>query len=552
MWTLLLTLAIPLGAQQAPPASAPAAEEARSYVIFVQGAPLGREEVRVRVDATGTTITSRGVINAPVNLATRQAEVHYRPDWTPDTLVLDRTLGAAETSLRTTIADNVATSQGTDAGRAVAEQQMLTGRVFVLPQTMFGAYEALGRYLAGAAEKTGEFYAFIEPAGGLPLHVRSVTADVMQSGTTTISVRRYELAMVNPAGELTFSLSTDDRGSLVRLNVPTQGIDVLREDLAVTTARTQLHANPGDEPVVIPSSGFNLGATLTRPANPPAGGRLPAVILLAGSGASDRDGFALGIPIIGQLAGSLADAGFLTVRYDKRGTGQSGGRPEAATLSDYAEDARTVVNWLSRRRDVDPKRIAVIGHSEGAWVALLLATREKKVAAVAMIAAPSLTGAEMILEQQAHALDRLQMAPEERAERVALQKKIQTAVLTGTGWEGVPPVMRRQADTPLFQSLLAYNPATVVDDVRQPMLFVHGELDRQVPVAHLERMATLARATSKSKSIEVVSVRGINHLLVPAATGEVSEYTTLTDRTVSQEVKTALGAWLTRTFAAIR
>jgi fermentation-respiration switch protein FrsA (DUF1100 family) len=84
------------------------------------------------------------------------------------------------------------------------------------------------------------------------------------------------------------------------------------------------------------------------------------------------------------------------------------------------------------------------------------------------------------------------------------------------------------------------------------MLFVHGALDKQVPVEHADRLATLAKAESDSKSIEVVIVRGINHLLVPATTGDVSEYGTLTDRTVSRDVTTAINTWLTKTFAAVR
>ena len=105
---------------------------------------------------------------------------------------------------------------------------------------------------------------------------------------------------------------------------------------------------------------------------------------------------------------------------------------------------------------------------------------------------------------------------------------------------------------PWFQSLLAFDPTRVIEDVRQPLLIVHGELDRQVPVAHAERLTELARKESKSNSIELVIVRGVNHVLAPALTGEVSEYGTLQDRTVSRDLTTAVNAWLTRTFASIR
>ena len=150
-------------------------------------------------------------------------------------------------------------------------------------------------------------------------------------------------------------------------------MDIVRADLSSVTVRTHVHSNPGDEAVTIPATGFNIGATLTRPPKAAPGTRLPTVILLSGFAANDRDGYIAGIPVTGQLAGALANAGFMTVRYDKRGYGQSGGRSESATLIDYADDVRTVMRWLSARNDVDPRRIAVVGHSDGSWIALLAA-----------------------------------------------------------------------------------------------------------------------------------------------------------------------------------
>jgi pimeloyl-ACP methyl ester carboxylesterase len=554
MWTLLLALAIPASAQQAPAPAPPAAPaEVRTYVVILRGSPIGREVLTVRTDGDGTTLSAQARVGAPINLETRKAEVHYRPDWTPRSLAIDGTLNGSLVLLNTDFSGGTASSTGTQDGRQVVAANAYTDRTLVLPNTFFGSYEALGRRLATGAAPGQEYSAFVAPGVTVPFRVRAVVNDQMQTGTTTtFAVRRYELLFGEGSGELQVNLATDERGGLVRLTVPLQGLDVLREDLTAATARTQFFSNPGDEAAVIPAAGFNLGATLTRPRGDSLPARLPAVVLLSGSNANDRDSLVAGIPIMGQLAGALSEAGFLVVRYDKRGFGQSGGRAESATLSDYADDARTVVNWLARRRDIDPKRIAVVGHSEGAWVALLAASRENRIAAVAALAAPSATGAELVLEQQAMALAAANAPPAERDEKIALQKTIQSAVLTGRGWETVPPALRRQADTPWFQSLLAYNPATVVDDVRQPMLFVHGELDRQVPVAHLERLATLARTTSRSKSVEAVPVPRVNHLLVPATTGEVGEYGSLTDRNVSRDVTTAVNAWLTRTFAGIR
>ena len=102
----------------------------------------------------------------------------------------------------------------------------------------------------------------------------------------------------------------------------------------------------------IAESGFGIAASVAK--SPKAAGKLPALILIGGSGSTDRDGFVAGIPILGQIAADLVEAGFLVVRYDKRGVGQSGGRTETSTLSDYAEDVRAIITWLEKtRKDVD-------------------------------------------------------------------------------------------------------------------------------------------------------------------------------------------------------
>jgi fermentation-respiration switch protein FrsA (DUF1100 family) len=111
--------------------------------------------------------------------------------------------------------------------------------------------------------------------------------------------------------------------------------------------------------------------------------------------------------------------------------------------------------------------------------------------------------------------------------------------------------MRKQADTPWFQSFLAFDPARVMRDIRQPLLIVHGELDAEVPASHMDKLAELAKA-GRSQAVAVVSVRDVNHLLIPAVRGELDEYATLKDRALSKDVTTAITSWLTKTFQAIR
>ena len=548
IWALVLLVAAPVAAQQAP-AAPQAPEGATGYTVFLRGQPIGREDVTVQRTAAGaTTIVSQTRLGPPINLVTRRAEVRYRPDGSAEAVYISAQLNGADVELETTFENGVATTKGKEGGQAIARSDMVSPDTIALPNLMFGVYEAIGRRLT-TAKPGAELRAYVVPQTEITIRYTSMTTQRMQAGSSTFEVRRYELVFVQPRGDLAVTLGVDERGGLVSVNLPAQALDVVRDDLSSPTARTLTYSNPGDEPVTIPATGFNLGGTLTRPRTA-TGPRLPAVILLTGSGAADRDGTAAGVPTLGQLAGALADAGFLAVRYDKRGYGQSGGRAESATLSDYADDARSVFNWLRNRKDVDPERIAVIGHSEGAWVALLAASRERRVAGVVAIAAPGTTGAELVLEQQRYMLD--QSKATDRDEKIKLQQQINAAVTSGRGWEGVPENVRKQADTPWFQSFLTYDPARVIRNVRQPLLLVHGALDQQVPVAHVDRLADLARKEGRSRSVEVVTVRGVNHLLVPAITGHVSEYGTLEDRNVSKDVTMAISTWLTKIFAAPR
>ena len=94
-------------------------------------------------------------------------------------------------------------------------------------------------------------------------------------------------------------------------------------------------------------------------------------------------------------------------------------------------------------------------------------------------------------------------------------------MISEKGWEGVPEEVRTQADTPWFRSLLQFDPAQVMPQIKQPILIVQGDLDTQVPPHHAEQLAELARERKKAPPVEAVHLPGVNHLLVKATTGEV-------------------------------
>jgi pimeloyl-ACP methyl ester carboxylesterase len=422
----------------------------------------------------------------------------------------------------------------------------------VLPNAFLGSYAALARRLHGKGVGT-QLGGYIAPQAEVPIRVVLVTPERIETPKAVINVTRYGVVLANPppAGDLPMNLWVDQNGDLIRMSIPSQSIELAREDIASAASRTSAFSLPNDESVTIPAMGFNLAGTITRPK---VAGPAPALILIGGSGPTDRDETVAGIPVFGQLARDLVNAGFIVLRYDKRGVGQSGGRAESATIADYAEDVRAVLKWLENQKGVDKDRIGLVGHSEGALVAMLVAARERgKVGAIALVAGPSTDGATVVLEQQKLILSKMPIDAAQRAEKEALQQQINNAVITGKGWNELPESARRVADTPWFYSFLTFDPKKAMADTRQPVLIVQGELDTQVQPHHADRLAELARARRTKAAVEVVNVPGVNHLLVPAKTGDVSEYATLgQDVQVSPQVTKAIADFMLKALPTSR
>ncbi len=518
----------------------------------MQGAPIGNEQVTVTASADGWIIRATGRIGNPVNLSTSRFELRYDREWRPVSLEIDATLRGQPMLVRTTFTGGSATNDITQAGQQTRKVDAISADPLVLPNMFFCAYEALALRLRGLAAPA-ELRAYVASQAEIPMRLTGSADERIRTADRTIAAKRYDLTIANPGGQVPVEVWVDEESRLLRFRVPAQGLEVAREDVAAVSSRVERMPRAGDEEVRVPGNGFNLAATLSKPpaaAAAPASGKtpvrkLPAVVLVPGSGPVDRDETVAGISVFAQVANSLADAGFTVIRYDKRGTGQSGGRDESATMKDYAEDVRAVVEYLRKRKDVDQERIAVVGHSEGGLVAMLTAADTKKrIAALALLATPGTTGAELVLEQQRHLLDRMTLPEGEKRDRMELQQKIQDAVVSGQGWESIPPGYRRQADTPWFRSFLTFDPARVMAKVGQPVLIIQGERDRQVAVRHAGLLAGFARARKANPAAELVIVEGINHLLVPAPTGEIEEYAVLQDKNVSPKVLNALASWL--------
>jgi pimeloyl-ACP methyl ester carboxylesterase len=541
----LSALSVPSAAQAPPPL--PAAETGTQFLVFFRSQPIGREEVLVLRTADGWIVRGTSRLGQPIDITTRVAEVDYDAQWHPKTLIVDGIVRGQDVTLKTTFDGTKAVNVMAVQGAPTTKTDTVSADPVVLPNTFLGSYAALAARLQGKTAGS-ELRGYIAPQAEVTIRITGAVREGITTPKGLIQAMHYSLTFNNPppAGDLNVNLWADPEGRLLRMNIPTQMVEMAREDIASAASRTSAFSLPEDETVTIPSIGFNLAGTIAKPkTDKPA----PAVILIGGSGPTDRDETVAGIPIFGQIARDLVAAGFVVVRYDKRGVGQSGGRVESVTIADYAEDARQVLVWLEKRKEVNKDRIALVGHSEGALVALLAAGRERnRVSALALLAGPSTNGNDIVLEQQKLLLSKLPIDDAQRAEKIALQQKINTAVIKGTGWTDIPVAARQVADTPWFYSFLTFDPEKAVNDTRQPILIVQGELDTQVQPHHADDLAKLARARKGTKAeVEVVKVPGLNHLLVPAKTGDVSEYGTLgPDAKVSPQVTSAIVSFLAK------
>jgi len=523
---------------------------ADSFTIFVRGVPLGTEQISVTRTADGWTIASAGRLGAPLDVVGRRIQVRYTPDWHPRDFSLDGTVKGQVESIRTIVEGTTATTETTVAGQTTKKSDTIDpAAILLLSNSFFSTYEALAVRVRDAAPGT-TFPAYAIPLGAFSIRVGDAAAERIDTATRTVLARRTHVTLLFPGAPLEADVWTDETSRLVRFSVPAQSLEVAREDIASVAARRVPISRPNDEQVRIAANGFTLAGTLSKPLNASAQ-PLPAVVLVSGSGPNERDSTIANIPILGQLASAIADGGFVVLRYDKRGVGQSGGRAESAGIQDYAEDLRTAVKFLSDRKDVDPKRIAVVGHSEGGSVALVAAAKDKRIAALVLAAPPGISGAEIVLAQQARALRHTNLSDAEKQQRVDLQKKIQEAVTTGKGLDQLPPAIRRQVDNPEFQSILTMDPARVLPATKQPMLIVQGELDAQVEPSNADRLEELARQRKNAAPSEVAKIPGVNHLLVAARTGEVDEYGLLPDKRVSAAVTSAIVGWLQKTLGAV-
>ena len=299
-----------------------------------------------------------------------------------------------------------------------------------------------------------------------------------------------------------------------------------------------------------------LAATFTFPRGT---GKFPAVLLITGSGPQDRDESLMGHKPFLILSDYLTRHGIAVLRADDRGTGKSTGVFAAATTSDFATDAEAGVAYLKTRPEVNPRKIGLVGHSEGGMIAPLVAARNQDVAFIVMMAGTGVPGDQVLVAQgeaielamgkspteaatdAAHEKQTIRIVETEKDE-AALEKELKES-MAGKVPEALMGAQIKEITSPWFRYFLTYDPATALRKVTCPVLAINGSLDKQVlPDQNLPAIRK-ALEEAGNKHFEIDELPGLNHLFQTAKTGAPAEYA-LIEETMSPVALEKISSWI--------
>jgi len=330
-----------------------------------------------------------------------------------------------------------------------------------------------------------------------------------------------------------------------------------------------------EELAVESAPGVRLAGTLTLPQG---AGPHPAVVLVSGSGAQDRDETLVGHKPFLVLADYLTRRGIAVYRYDDRGTARSTGNHATATSADFADDARAAVAALRARPDIRRDAVGIAGHSEGGLIAPLVARDPAAgVGFIVMLAGPGIPG-DSILLLQADLIAKAGGTPDSvRARNRVASRRIYDLVRTERDTlrllQGVREQARallaatlnaqqrpdstmvelqvRQLTSPWFRYFLSYDPRPTLRAVKAPVLALNGTLDLQVPAQENLRAIEAALREGGNRDVTIVTLPGLNHLFQTATTGAPTEYASIAE-TFAPAALQRIGDWIAERFPPVR
>ena len=376
----------------------------------------------------------------------------------------------------------------------------------------------------------------------------------------------FEIPVVSGVYDGTLNAAkTAITGSWTQNNVE-QKLDFRRSDQLLELVRPQNPVKPypyKDEEIAFPNgkAKISLAGTLTLPRAP---GPFPAAVLFSDSGPHDRDESIVGHRPFLVLADHLTRKGIAVLRFDKRGIGKSTGDYANATTEDFAGDAEAALAYLKTRKEIDPKKIGLIGHGEGGMIAPLVAAHSSDVAWIVLLAGPGLNGEDTLLLQSELILktagvddDQIAKTREfnkqtyalvrQEKDTATLQTKLSDLVENSGMSASLPPAALqsqvRLMVSPWFRFSLDYDPVPTLQKTMCPVLALNGEKDLQV--APKENLAKIQKALQDggNKDFQTAELPGLNHLFQHSPTGSPTEYGSILE-TMAPEALNAVSDWV--------
>lgn len=339
------------------------------------------------------------------------------------------------------------------------------------------------------------------------------------------------------------------------------------EPLAVRRPQNPVSPIPYREEAITFSNSMakvELAGTLTLPKGP---GPFPAAILIAGSGPHDRDEALAGHRPFLIIADSLTRNGIAVLRYDKRGIGGSTGSVDNSTTLDFAADVQAAISYLKSRKEIDAKRIGLLGHSEGAMIAPYVANHAQDISWLVLLAPPATPGEETLINQsnligQVGGLTEGQLLASLTFDReaydlvrkqgndpAATAAKLKSMLKESGLDAAMPPAaletQLRMLTSPWFRFFLDYDPVPELRALKTPTLALYGQKDLQVPVKFNMAPFKQALESAGNKDFDVKELPELNHLFQHAYSGSPAEYAAI-EETFAPEALRILSDWIAR------
>jgi dienelactone hydrolase len=287
-----------------------------------------------------------------------------------------------------------------------------------------------------------------------------------------------------------------------------------------------------EEVSVKTTAGHTLAGTLTLPKGASRTKPVSAIVTVTGSGPQDRDeNIGLqGFRPFRQLADALARRGIAVLRMDDRGTGASGGTFKGSTSADFAEDVRAGLAYLRTRPEIRAERLGVLGHSEGAIIAPMVAEKEPTLRAIVLLAGIAQPGRTALHFQLKNNIEHnTKLTPEMRDSQIAEIPKTIDAMMARDPW---------------MKFFLTYDPAPTMRRVKTPVLILTGSRDQQ---AAPEQVALQEAAFKEGGNTDVTArvLPDLNHLFVQDTDGFPGNYAKLPPPVMMRtDVVTMIVDWL--------